>query len=40
MGRDCGIPRPPQNQLTQTEHAALAKELMALSFMKNEPKGW
>jgi len=40
MGRDCGIPRPPQNQLTQTEHAALAKELMTLSFMNNEPKGW
>ena len=40
MGRDCGQPRPPLDALDAQKSGKLAAELNALSFLRDEPRGW
>ncbi|MEY4264626.1 MAG: hypothetical protein RL373_1194 [Pseudomonadota bacterium] len=40
MGRDCGIPRPPHDALSPSQHQTLSQSLHALPFMSKEPQGW
>jgi 4-hydroxy-tetrahydrodipicolinate synthase len=40
MGRDCGVPRPPNLPLGKSADAALGKALGVESALRNEPRGW
>jgi 4-hydroxy-tetrahydrodipicolinate synthase len=40
MGRDCGVPRPPETVLTPAEQEQFAAGLRAMPFLADEPRGW
>ena len=40
MGRDCGVPRPPNAALNAPVQAQLAAELNAFAPLRDEPRGW
>ncbi|MGQ0752711.1 MAG: dihydrodipicolinate synthase family protein [Betaproteobacteria bacterium] len=39
MGRDCGVPRPPNAALSAAAEAQLAAELQAFAPLRDEPRG-
>jgi 4-hydroxy-tetrahydrodipicolinate synthase len=39
-GRDCGLPRPPLQALDAQAAAALARDLDAMTALREEPRGW
>lgn len=40
LGRDCGVPRSPNESLGADAEAALAVELDASGLLRSEPRGW
>ncbi len=39
LGRDCGVPRPPNRALTEG-YESLATQILAMPALKAEPRGW